>query len=109
MANIDAAALRGAIMLTLNTQTFPRSRLRSNRSQNFDRTVAVSVGRCIMLRRTLCGLSKQQLGARMGIGGADVDAYERGDKRISAKLLLEAAKQLRAHPTLFFRGQVIFY
>ncbi len=60
-----------------------------------------------MLRRTLCGLSKQQLGARLGIDAAEVDAYEQGEKRISAKLLLETAKHLKARPTLFFQGQGI--
>ena len=49
--------------------------------------------------------SKQQLGARLGINAADVDAYERGDKRISAKLLLAAAKHLKVRPTFFFQGK----
>jgi ribosome-binding protein aMBF1 (putative translation factor) len=76
----------------------------SNLSRAFDRTVAASVGRCIMLRRTVCGLSQQQLGMRLGVDAADVDAYEQGEQRICAQLLLQTAKQLRAHPTLFFRG-----
>jgi transcriptional regulator with XRE-family HTH domain len=53
----------------------------------------------------LCGLSQQQLAARLGIDAADVGGYEQGDKRISVKLLLETAKHLNAHPTLFFQGQ----
>jgi len=69
----------------------------------FDPDVATKIGRCIAVRRNLCGLSKQQLGARLGIDSTDVDAYEQGAKRISCKLLLEAAKQLKARPRLFFQ------
>ena len=74
-----------------------------NQSRAFDRSVAASVGRCIELRRTLCGLSKQQLGVRLGIDTADVDAFEQGTKRISSKLLLETAKHLRVQPRFFFQ------
>ena len=77
-----------------------------NQSRAFDRSVAASVGRCIELRRTLCGLSKERLATRLGIDATEIDAYEQGEKRISVKLLLETAKHLRAHPTLFFQGPV---
>jgi hypothetical protein len=53
--------------------------------------------------RSLCGLSKLQLGARLGIETADVSAYEQGEKRMSCKLLLETAKQLKATPRFFFQ------
>jgi ribosome-binding protein aMBF1 (putative translation factor) len=72
-------------------------------SPAFDRDLAVRIGKCIVVRRSLCGLSKQQLGARLGIDSADVEAYEQGAKHISCKLLLETAKQLRARPRLFFQ------
>ena len=75
----------------------------SRQPNNFDRSVAASVGRCIMLRRTLCGLSEHQLGTRLGIDSADVEAYEQGEKRISAKILLEIAKILRVRPVFFFQ------
>jgi transcriptional regulator with XRE-family HTH domain len=55
------------------------------------------------MRRSLCGLSKQQLAARLGIDTADVSAYEQGEKRMSCALLLEAAKQLKATPRFFFQ------
>jgi ribosome-binding protein aMBF1 (putative translation factor) len=94
-------------MSALNWQRFAeRSKPDQNQLRAFDRGVAASVGRCIELRRRLCGLSKQQLAIRLGIDAADVDAYEQGEKRISVKLLLQTAKQLRAHPTLFFQGPV---
>jgi ribosome-binding protein aMBF1 (putative translation factor) len=69
----------------------------------FDQDVAAKIGRCIAVRRSLCGLSKQQLGARLGIDSTNVDAYEQGSKRISCKLLLETAKQLKARPRFFFQ------
>jgi ribosome-binding protein aMBF1 (putative translation factor) len=83
-----------------------KSQPNPNQSRAFDRSVAASVGRCIELRRTLCGLSKQRLATRLGIDATEIDAYEQGEKRIRVKLLLETAKQLRAHPTLFFQGPV---
>jgi transcriptional regulator with XRE-family HTH domain len=55
------------------------------------------------VRRTFCGLSQQQLGARLGIDFVDVDAYEQGAKHIRCKLLLETAKQLKTSPRFFFQ------
>jgi ribosome-binding protein aMBF1 (putative translation factor) len=75
----------------------------SREPRDFDRSVAASVGRCIMLRRTLCGLSAHQLSTKLGINSMDVEAYEQGAKRISAKLLLETAKILRVKPSFFFQ------
>ena len=96
-------------MSTLNRQILAeKSRALSNEPRAFDRNVAASVGRCIKLRRILCGLSKEQLAARLGINVEEVEAYEQGGKRISAKLLLETAEHLRARPALFFQGRDIY-
>jgi ribosome-binding protein aMBF1 (putative translation factor) len=72
-------------------------------SPAFDRDLAVNIGTRVAMRRSLCGLSKPQLAARLGIDSADVDAYEQGAKRMSCKLLLEAARQLKATPRFFFQ------
>ena len=69
----------------------------------FDRDLAAKIGTRVAMRRSLCGLSKLQLGARLGIDTADVSAYEQGEKRMSCKLLLETAKQLNATPRFFFQ------
>jgi hypothetical protein len=69
----------------------------------FDRDLAVKIGKCIAVRRNFCGLSKQQLGARLGINPVEVEAYEQGEKRMSCRLLLETAKQLKAKPRFFFQ------
>jgi transcriptional regulator with XRE-family HTH domain len=72
-------------------------------SPAFDRDLAAKIGTLVAVRRTLCGLSKLQLGARLGIDTADVSAYEQGEKRMSCKLLLETAKRLKAAPRFFFQ------
>ena len=108
-AETENAGVGETIMQTLNWQEFAeKSQSGQNQLRAFDRSVAASVGRCIELRRTLCGLSKERLAVRLGIDAADVDAYEQGEKRISVKLLLETAKELRAHPTIFFQGPVYY-
>jgi ribosome-binding protein aMBF1 (putative translation factor) len=71
-------------------------------SAKFDLDLAAKIGKHIRVRRILCGLSQQQLGARLGISSADVRAYEQGAERMSCKLLLETAKQLKATPRFFF-------
>lgn len=70
---------------------------------DFDQDGAANIGSRIRVRRAFCGLSKQQLGIRLGIDLVDVDAYEHGAKRINCKLLLETAKQLKASPRFFFQ------
>lgn len=87
---------------SINREAFP-DELGDAVESAFDRDLAVKIGRCIAMRREICGLSKQQLGVRLGIASADVDAYEQGAKRISSRLLLETAKQLRARPRFFFQ------
>jgi hypothetical protein len=67
------------------------------------RDLAVKIGSRIAVRRSLCGLSKLQLGERLGIDAAEVSAYEQGEKRMSCRLLLETAKQLKAAPCFFFQ------
>ena len=72
-------------------------------SPAFDRDLAAKIGTRVAVRRSLCGLSKLQLGARLGIDTADVSAYEQGEKRMSCRLLLETARQLKAAPRFFFQ------
>ena len=72
-------------------------------SPAFDWGLAAKIGTRVATRRSLCGLSKLQLAARLGIETAEVSAYEQGEKRMSCKLLLETAKQLRAAPRFFFQ------
>jgi ribosome-binding protein aMBF1 (putative translation factor) len=72
-------------------------------SPAFDLDLAAKIGKRIAVRRRLCGLSQQQLGARLGVDPREVEAYERGEKRLSCKLLFETARQLNATPRFFFQ------
>ena len=45
----------------------------------FDRDLAIKIAKCIVVRRNFCGLSKQQLAARLGIDPVEVEAYEQGE------------------------------
>jgi hypothetical protein len=71
-------------------------------SEAFDQELLARIGNRIALRRSLCRLSEQQLGARLGIDAADVSAHERGEKRMSCKLLFETAKHLKTALRFFF-------
>ncbi len=75
----------------------------STSSPAFDRDLAVKIGKCIAVRRNFCGLSKHQLGVRLGIHSMEVEAFEQGEKPMTCKLLLETAKQLKATPRFFFQ------
>ena len=72
-------------------------------SPAFDRDLAIKIGKRIVVRRNLCGLSTQQLGTRLGIDSDEVEAYEQGAKRMSCSLLLQTAKQLNTTPRFFFQ------
>ena len=101
-------ALRGTVILasarseTQETLT-PELRNAATLSPAFDRDLAATIGTRVAVRRSLRGLSKLQLGVRLGIDTSDVSAYEQGEKRMSCKLLLETAKQLKASPRFFFQ------
>jgi hypothetical protein len=82
------------------TQELPNA---ATSSPAFDRDLAVRIGNRIIIRRNLCGLSKQQLGARLGVDPLEVEAYEQGERRMSCRLLLETARQLKATPRFFFQ------
>jgi hypothetical protein len=87
------------------TEEFPtdESRDEARSSKTFNRDVAAKIGKYIEARRILCALSQQQLGVRLGLRATEVSAYEQGAKRMSCKLLLETAKQLKVRPRFFFQ------
>jgi len=72
-------------------------------SPAFNRDLVAKIGNRVAVRRSLCRLSKQQLGVRLGIDAEDVSAHEQGEKRMSCKLLFETAKQLKTTPRFFFQ------
>lgn len=60
------------------------------------------VGQRVKLRRTLLGLSQQQLASRLGITFQQVQKYEHGLTRVSASRLFDIAKVLDAPIDFFF-------
>lgn len=52
------------------------------------------VGRRIKVIRWKAGLTQKQVGARIGVSGAQFHRYETGDTRVAASRLLDIAKAL---------------
>ena len=67
-------------------------------------TTNICVGRRLRARRTSSGISEGELCKKLGIDRYDLNAYERGVKRVSANLLLRIAKVLDMRPAYFFQG-----
>jgi transcriptional regulator with XRE-family HTH domain len=62
------------------------------------------VGGRVRLRRTLVGMSQEQLGARLGLTFQQVQKYEKGSNRISASRLWEIASALNVPISYFYDG-----
>ncbi len=60
--------------------------------------IDVDVGLRIYSRRTELGMSQKALGDALGVSFQQVQKYERGRNRISASVLVKAAKMLRVQP-----------
>ena len=64
--------------------------------------VDVHVGKRVRLRRTLLGMSQEQLGASLNITFQQVQKYERGANRISASRLWDISRILVVQISYFF-------
>ena len=64
--------------------------------------VDMHVGKCVRLRRTLLGLSQEQLGTELNITFQQVQKYERGANRISASRLWDIGQILDVPINYFF-------
>ena len=64
--------------------------------------VDVHVGKRVRLRRTLLGMSQEQLGASLKITFQQVQKYERGANRISASRLWDISQILDVQISYFF-------
>ena len=62
------------------------------------------VGSRLRLRRTVLGMTQEQLAATLGISYQQIQKYETGANRISASRLFEISQQLHAEITYFFDG-----
>ena len=64
--------------------------------------IDLHVGKRVRLRRTLLGLSQEQLGAELNITFQQVQKYERGANRISASRLWDLGQILDVPVSYFF-------
>jgi len=62
----------------------------------------VHVGNRVRLRRSLLGMSQEQLAAVIGVSFQQVQKYERGTNRISASRLFDVARALEVPISFFF-------
>ena len=67
-----------------------------------NKPVAMHVGKRIRLRRTLLGMSQEQLGVELSITFQQVQKYERGANRVSASRLWDISQILDLPITYFF-------
>ena len=67
-------------------------------------SVDIHVGQRLRLRRSMLGLSQEQLGSAAGITFQQVQKYERGINRMGASRLYEFSKMLSTPVTYFFEG-----
>jgi transcriptional regulator with XRE-family HTH domain len=64
--------------------------------------IDVHVGRRVRLRRTLLGMSQEQLGEALSITFQQVQKYERGSNRVSASRLWDIGQILEVPVSFFF-------
>ena len=64
--------------------------------------IDLHVGKRLRLRRTLLGLSQEQLGAELNITFQQVQKYERGSNRVSASRLWDISQLLDVDISYFF-------
>jgi DNA-binding transcriptional regulator YiaG len=78
-------------------------------STNFDRAERVSlvdtwIGSRVRIKRTSRGISGREFCRFLSIDGSELTAFESGEKRINANLLLRIAELMDVRPEWFFRG-----
>lgn len=64
--------------------------------------IDAEIGALIAERRQACGLSREELGGRLGVSAPQMEMYELGRDGVSASLLADIARALDAEPTWFF-------
>ncbi|WP_039762615.1 helix-turn-helix domain-containing protein, partial [Bartonella queenslandensis] len=60
----------------------------------------------IRYKRISMGLSQKELGSHLGVSFQQIQKYEKGTNRVSAKCLLEIAKKLQV-PISFFYADLL--
>lgn len=95
------------IDIAKNPPAVPKKRGRPRGSKGEAATghpVDVHVGARVRLRRTLIGLSQEQVGKGVGLTFQQLQKYERGANRISASRLFDLSRILDVPISFFFDG-----
>lgn len=83
-----------------------KSNKQSDEDPNFritnNNAIDVHVGRRVRFRRTLLGMSQEQLGEALSITFQQVQKYERGSNRVSASRLWDIGQILEVPVSFFF-------
>ena len=74
------------------------------RESRLSRRVDDHVGARIRLRRTMLGMTQEQLAAALGISYQQIQKYETGANRVSAGRLFEIGQRLGVDVASFFEG-----
>jgi ribosome-binding protein aMBF1 (putative translation factor) len=72
--------------------------------RNSRNSIDAWIGSRLRTRRTSRGITQQELSRQLSVDCNDVNAYEAGTKRVSAKLILCIAHLLEVRPRYFFQG-----
>ncbi|WP_330168067.1 helix-turn-helix transcriptional regulator [Bartonella grahamii] len=64
--------------------------------------IDISIGKRIRHRRIAMGLSQKELGTHLGVSFQQIQKYEKGLNRVSAKCLLEIAQKLEVPISFFY-------
>ncbi|WP_375683337.1 helix-turn-helix domain-containing protein [Bartonella sp. AP3QHHD] len=64
--------------------------------------IDILIGKRIRHRRIAIGLSQKELGSHLGVSFQQIQKYEKGFNRVSAKCLLEIAQKLEVPMNFFY-------
>ncbi|MBL8805704.1 MAG: helix-turn-helix transcriptional regulator [Rhodospirillales bacterium] len=89
-------------MADRNKRAAPHARGARGRAAPGPNPIDVHVGRRLRERRTILGLSQQDIGRLLGVTFQQIQKNERGTNRMSASRLFEAARVLDTNVQYFF-------
>ncbi|WP_208438532.1 helix-turn-helix domain-containing protein [Bartonella grahamii] len=69
--------------------------------------IDILIGKRIRHRRISIGLSQKELGSHLGVSFQQIQKYEKGLNRVSAKCLLEIAQKLNVPVNFFYADLAI--
>ena len=78
--------------------------LEDTRQSRLSRRIDDHVGTRIRLRRTLLGMTQEQLASALSISYQQIQKYETGANRVSAGRLFEIGQRLGVEVSYFFEG-----